>query len=253
MNDIIIFAGLGDTLLGVVKALLPLAGLFLLFQFLFLKLPRTYLLNLGKGTLLAVAGLLLFLQGVRIGFLPAGEAIGERLGTIAWPWLLVPFGVFIGFLTTWTEPAVRVLCEQAERASAGSIQKSVVLVAICSGVALFVGLGMAKIVYGIPLLYIVIPGYAAALLMAWFSDKEFLSIAFDAGGVATGPMAVTFLLAIAIGISSATEGREPILHGFGLIALIALAPILSVMALGFLVRWGRWRSIRWALWRKGKE
>lgn len=250
MNHIIVFGGLWETLLSVIKALLPLVGLFLLFQLLFLKLPRVYLLNLLKGTLLALAGLLLFLQGVRIGFLPAGEAIGERLGTIAWPWLLVPFGVFIGFLTTWTEPAVRVLCEQAEKASAGSIQKNVVLVAICSGVAAFVGLGMAKVVYGIPLLYIVIPGYAAALLMAWLSDKDFLSIAFDAGGVATGPMAVTFLLAIAIGISSATEGREPIIHGFGLIALIALAPILSVMALGFFVRWGRWRSIRWALWRK---
>jgi hypothetical protein len=85
-------------------------------------------------------------------------------------------------------------------------------------------------------LYIVFPGYLIGLLMMWFSDKSFLSIAFDAGGVATGPMAVTFLLAIAVGISSAMEGRDPILHGFGLIALIALAPILSVMALGFLVR-----------------
>ena len=242
MSGMIIFGGLWDSFLSVVKALLPLLGLFLVFQLFFLKLPRQYVLNLLKGSLLAILGLLLFLQGVRIGFLPAGEAIGERLGTIAWTWLLIPFGLFIGFLTTWTEPAVRILCEEVEKASAGAIQKSVVLIAICTGVALFVGLGMAKVVYGIPLLYIVIPGYVAALLMAWFSDKAFLSVAFDAGGVATGPMAVTFLLAIAIGISSAIEGREPIIHGFGLIALIALAPILSIMALGFFVRWGRRRK-----------
>lgn len=238
----VLFGGLWDTLLGVIKALLPLLALFLLFQILFLKLPRVYILDLLKGSLLAVAGLLLFLQGVKIGFLPAGGAIGERLGTIAWPWTLVPFGLFIGFLTAWTEPAVRVLSEQVEKASAGAIKKKVVVIAICSGVALFVGLGMAKVVYGIPLLYIVIPGYIAALLMAWLSDREFVSVAFDAGGVATGPMAVTFLLAIAIGISSSAEGRDPITHGFGLVALIALAPILSVMALGFFVRWGRWRK-----------
>jgi len=242
LSGMIIFGGLWDSFLSVVKALLPLLGLFLVFQLFFLKLPRQYVLNLLKGSLLAILGLLLFLQGVRIGFLPAGEAIGERLGTIAWTWLLIPFGLFIGFLTTWTEPAVRILCEEVEKASAGAIRKSVVLFAICTGVALFVSLGMAKVVYGIPLLYIVIPGYVAALLMAWFSDKAFLSVAFDAGGVATGPMAVTFLLAIAIGISSAIEGREPIIHGFGLIALIALAPILSIMALGFFVRWGRRRK-----------
>lgn len=236
MSEIVIFDGLWDTLLSVVKALLPLLGLFLVFQFLFLKLPRHYIFNLLKGTLLAVVGLLLFLQGVHIGFLPAGQAIGEMLGNITWKWLLIPFGFFIGFLTTWTEPAVRILCDQVEKASAAAISKSVILYVICAGVALFVGLGMAKIIYGIPLLYIVVPGYIIVLIMLWFSDKQFLSVAFDAGGVATGPMAVTFLMAIAIGVSSSIEGRDPVIHGFGLIALIALAPILSVMALGFLFR-----------------
>jgi hypothetical protein len=231
-----IFDGLGSTTLGVVRTLLPLVGLFLVFQFLFMKLPRSYIFGLLKGTVLTLVGLLLFLQGVHIGFLPAGEAIGEVLGGIRWKWLLIPFGMFVGFLTTWGEPAVRILSGEVEKASAAAIRKKVVLYAICLGVALFVGLGMAKIIYGIPLLYIVIPGYAAALAMLWLSDKEFLSVAFDAGGVATGPMAVTFLLAIAIGISSAIEGRDPVIHGFGLIALIALAPILSVMALGLVVR-----------------
>jgi len=234
VSEAAVFGGLWQTFVGVLKALAPLLGLFLLFQFLFLKLPRIYMINLLIGTLFAIVGLLLFLQGVRIGFLPAGQAIGEMMGGIAWKWLLIPFGIFLGFLTTWTEPAVRILCDQVEKASGAAIRKPVVLIAICSGVSVFVGLGMLKIIYGIPLQFIVIPGYIIALVMMWFSKKEFLSIAFDAGGVATGPMAVTFLMAIAIGVSSAIEGRNTVLHGFGLIALIALAPILSVMALGFL-------------------
>ena len=242
MSAAVVFQGFGSTALGVVKALLPLLGLFLIFQLLFLRLPRSYVFNLLKGTLLAVVGLLLFLQGVRVGFLPAGEAIGEVLGGIAWKWALIPFGFFLGFLTTWVEPAVRILCNQVEKASAAAIRKSVVLYAICGGVALFVGLGMAKIIYGIPLIYILLPGYAVALVTLWFSGKEFLSIAFDAGGVATGPMAVTFLMAIAVGVATAIEGRDPIIHGFGLIALIALAPILSVMALGFVFRFKKGRK-----------
>lgn len=236
MNEITVWDGFGSTVLTVLKALIPLLGIFLVFQLLFLKLPRSYVFNLLKGTLLATVGMVLFLQGVRIGFLPAGQAIGEILGTFAWKWALIPLGFLLGFLTCWGEPAVRILSAQVEKASAGSIRKSVVLYTICGGVALFVALGMAKIVYGIPLLYIIVPGYALAIAMSWFSEKEFMSIAFDAGGVSTGPMAVTFLMAVAVGVSSAVEGRDPVLYGFGLIALIALAPILSVMGLGFLFR-----------------
>lgn len=225
-----------STVLEVLAAMLPLLGLFLIFQFMFLKLPKNYVLNLLKGTLIAIVGFILFLEGVHIGFLPAGEAIGQSLGKITCTWTLIPIGFFMGFLTTWTEPAVRILCDQVEKASAGSISKRITLLTICIGVAVFIGLAMAKIIYGIPLQYIIIPGYLAAIVMLFFSEREYLSIAFDAGAVATGPMAVTFLMAIAIGVSSAIEGRDPIIHGFGLIALIALAPILSVMALGFLFR-----------------
>jgi hypothetical protein len=224
------------TVLSVIESLLPLLFLFLLFQFLFLRLPRNYIFNLLKGAAIAIIGFILFLEGVYIGFLPAGEAIGATLGKISHKWALIPIGLFLGFLTTWTEPAVRILCDQVEKASAGNISKHIILSTICTGVAISIGLGMAKIIYGIPLQFIIIPGYTAAIIMLFFSDRRFLSIAFDAGAVATGPMAVTFLMAVAIGISSSIEGRDPIIHGFGLIALIALAPIVSVMALGFLYR-----------------
>ena len=236
MNQVAVWQGIGDTFLGVIIALLPLLGLFIIFQLLILKLPRSYVFNLLKGSLLAIVGLALFLQGVKTGFLPAGEAMGQVLGTIRAQWLLMPFGLMMGFLATWGEPAVRILGHQIEDASGGSIRKNLVLYGISSGVALFVALGMARIVYGVPLLWIIIPGYLLAMAMLWFSERSVVAIAFDAGGVATGPMAVTFILAIVVGMASVMEGRDPIVDGFGLIALIALAPILTIMLFGLILR-----------------
>ena len=236
MSEITVFHGLQNTILSVVAAVLPLVALFLVFQVLLLKLPRSSVYNILKGTFLASGGLLLFLQGVHIGLLPFGRAIGEALGTLPQKWLLIPFGFLLGFLTTWGEPSVRILADQVEKASSGAIRQSMVLYAVCLGVALIVGLGMFRIGYNIPLLYILIPGYALVIVIMWFSEKEFVSIAVDSGGVATGPMANTFLLALGLGISSSMGGQDPVLHGLGLVALIALAPIISVMALGFIFR-----------------
>ncbi|MBM4432808.1 MAG: DUF1538 domain-containing protein [Chloroflexi bacterium] len=227
---------MGTTALGVVQAILPLLVILLTFQALFLKLPRTYVLNLLKGTLISASGLWLFLQGVQTGFLPYGQAVGEALGSFAHKWLVIPFGFLFGFITTWSEPAVRILCDQVEKASAGSIRKSTVLYAVCTGVAFFVALGMARVAYSIPLLYILIPGYALAIVMLWFTQKEFVSIAFDAGGVATGPIANTFLLGLGLGLSWAAGDQNTVIYGLGLVALVALAPIISVMALGFIIR-----------------
>jgi nitrogen regulatory protein PII len=236
LTGITVWDGFGHTVLGIIEALAPLLVLFIIFQLTVLKLPRSYVFNLLKGSILALAGLALFLQGVHIGFFPAGQAIGEILGSIRFQWLLIPFGFMMGFLATWGEPAVRILSEQVEEASAGSIRKMIVLYTIAGGVALFIALGMAKIIYGIPLLWIVIPGYLLAIGMLWFSDKSVIAVAFDAGGVATGPMAVTFLMAMAVGIASGIQGRDPVIDGFGLIALIALAPILTIMVLGLIIR-----------------
>ena len=236
MSEINILNGFQDTIWSVATAVVPLMVLFMVFQLLMLKLPRTYVLNILKGTLLASIGLLLFLQGVHIGFLPYGRAIGEALGALPYKWLLVPFGFLLGFLTTWGEPSVRILADQVEEASSGSIRSSTVLYAICTGVSIFVGLGMLRIGYNVPLLHILLPGYMLVLVIIWFSDREFLAIAVDAGGVATGPLANTFLLALSLGISSAMGDRDPIVHGLGLVSLIALAPIISVMVLGFILK-----------------
>ncbi len=236
MNEALTLEEIGRLASSVVLAVLPLAVLFVTFQVLFLKLPRREVTRIAYGTGLASAGLFIFLLGVSIGFLPFGRAIGEALGALDERWLLVLFGVVLGFVTTWGEPAVRILSDQVEEASTGSIRSSLVLVTICVGVAVAVGLGMARIAYGISLSYLLVPGYALVIAMTWLSDRGFVSIAIDAGGVATGPLANTFLLALALGAASVAGGKDPLVQGLGLVALIALAPLISVMSLGLLMR-----------------
>jgi len=228
---------IGGLAVSVALAVLPLVALFTAFQVLFLRLPHREVSRIAAGTILASAGLFLVLVGLSIAFLPFGRAIGEAAGAMPHKWLLAPFGIVLGFVTTWGEPAVRILADQVEDASTGSIRRSLVLWTICLGVAAAVGLGMVRIGYGIPLMYFLVPGYLAVIGIMWFSEKGFVSIAIDAGGVATGPLANSFLLALALGASSAAGHADPLVHGFGLVALIALAPVVAVMALGILVRW----------------
>ncbi len=237
MNDTPILTELARTAVSVMLAILPIMAVFGLFQLWFLKLPRTEVIRILTGTALASVGLFLFLMGVSIGFLPFGRALGEAVGSLSQKWLVVPFGLILGFVTAWGEPAVRILADQVEEASAGSIRQRMVMMAICTGVAVAVGLGLFRISYGVPLLWLLVPGYVIVIAAIWLSNRDFVSIAVDAGGVATGPLANTFLLALAFGASSAAGGQDPLQHGLGLVALIALAPIISVMILGILVRW----------------
>lgn len=227
--------GVARIALDVCLAVLPLAVLFAIFQLLFLRLPRREVKRIVLGTLVAALGLLLFLAGVALAFLPFGRAIGEALGRLPEAWLLLPIGLVLGFVTTWGEPAVRVLADQVEEASSGSIRASLVLWAMCAGVAVAAGVGLLRIALQLPLEWIVVPGYALVLVLLAASDRGFVAIAADSGGVATGPLANTFLLALALGVASAL-GRDPIADGLGLVALIALAPIASVMVLGLVVR-----------------
>lgn len=237
MSDTLTFAELVRLAQSVVLAVVPLLVIFLVFQALFLDLPRREVSRILGGTLVASAGLFLFLMGVGIGFLPFGRAIGEAIGALPQKWLLVPFGLALGFVTTWGEPAVRILADQVDDASTGSIRRSLVLWTVCLGVAVAGALGLLRIGYGIPLLYLLVPGYALVVAMLWWSERRFVAIAVDAGGVATGPLANTFLVALAFGASSAVGAEDPLVQGLGLVSLIALAPLLSVMALGLVVHW----------------
>jgi len=236
MNQVPFLEEIGATAWSVVLAVLPLAVLFMLFQIFLLNLPRRDVRQILTGTVVAAVGLFLFLLGVGFGFMPFGWAIGEALGALPRKWLLLPAGLFLGFVTTWGEPAVRILADQVDAASNGAIRQALVLYAICIGVSGFVGIGLLRIAYDIPLLYILVPGYTLATILVWLSDQDFVAIAVDAGGVATGPLANTFLLALALGASASTGSQNPIIQGLGLVALIALAPMISVMALGLLMR-----------------
>lgn len=221
---------------SVLVAVLPLVAFFLAMQALFLRLPAKEVWRMLAGAALAALGLFLFLLGVEVAFLPFGRRAGQALGALPGAWPLIAAGVALGFVTARAEPAVAILAGEVENASGGSIRAPLVLAAVCAGVALLVGVGMARIVFAIPLLYVLVPGYVAVLVLLWLSKAEFAAIAVDAGGVATGPLANTFLLALALGASSAAGGRDPLTHGLGLVALIALAPMLSLMALGALLR-----------------
>lgn len=223
-----------DTAWSSAVAITPLLAFFLIFQLFLTNIPRGQITDIVKGTVIAAVGLFLFLLGIGIAFLPFGKAIGAALAAQD-TWLLLLVGVVLGFLTTWGEPSVRILADQVEGATNGSIPAMMVIVAICLGVAFWVGVGMLRLRYDLPFTAVIVPGYLLALGLLWFSDKRFLAIAVDAGGVATGPLANTFLLALALGAASGIEGADLISKGFGLLALISLAPIISVMILGFLV------------------
>jgi hypothetical protein len=236
MIDVPSLEELRGTVWSVLLAVLPLAVLFVAFQVLVLKLPRRHFRDILLGTALAAIGLFLFLLGVTIGLLPVGRAVGEALGANASAGSLVIAGLFLGFVTTWSEPSVHILADQVEAASNGAIRSSMVLSVVCVGVSVAVGVGMLRIAYAIPILHLLVPGYLLVLAIMWFTDKDFVVIAADTGGVATGPLANTFLLALALGASGAIGNQDPIVDGFGLVALIAVAPVLSLMILGLVVR-----------------
>lgn len=225
-----------DTGLSVLLAVGPLLVGFLALQVLFLRLPAREVWRVLAGTAIASAGLFIFLVGVGMAFLPFGRLVGAALGAHAYrPWMVLA-GMALGFVTAWGEPAVRILADQVEDTTGGSLRRAVVLPTIAAGVSVSVGIGMLRILYEIPLLVLLVPGYLAMLAGMWFSKDELVAIAVDAGGVATGPIANSFLLAVAIGASSAMGEQDPLVQGLGLVALIALAPVLSLVALGIAMR-----------------
>ncbi|MCW3491168.1 DUF1538 domain-containing protein [Dethiobacter alkaliphilus] len=234
MSEIKVFAGFSHILLEVAAALLPLLVLFIFFQLIYLKMPVYKLKQIGIGLVLAFAGLSLFLQGVYVGFLPVGQKMGTALASLSYNWILIPIGFVLGFVATFAEPAVRVLNYEVEKASGGYIPQTLMLYTLSLGVAASIAVSMTRILLGLSLWPFIIIGYATVLIMTRFSTRTFTAIAFDSGGVATGPMTVTFISAVALGVATTLEGRDPLLEGFGMISLVALAPILSVLVLGLL-------------------
>lgn len=212
-------------------ALLPMVGLFFIFQIFFLKLKKKPLIKISISILYTFLGLVLFLVGVNYGFMNTGKYIGEQIAGINYNKVLIPLGMMMGLLTILAEPAVYVLNKQVEEISSGLISKKSMTISLAIGVSIAVGLAMLRVVFDIPILYFLVPGYLIALGLTFFAPKLFVAIAFDSGGVASGPMAATFILPFAIGACSVL-GNSVVLDAFGLVSFIALTPLISIQILG---------------------
>ncbi|MDR3295488.1 MAG: DUF1538 domain-containing protein [Clostridiales Family XIII bacterium] len=219
----------------VAGALAPIVIFFLLFQLIALRLPVTKLIRMGIGIAYTFFGLVLFLTGVNVGFLPAGTYIGEYMGSLSWSWALIPLGIVMGYFVVAAEPAVHVLNEQVEDITGGAISKDAMLLALSSGVAISVGLAMCRIVFDVSLLYFLIPGYGIALALTFFVPKIFSAVAFDSGGVASGAMTATFLLPFALG-ACRSSGGDMMRDAFGIVALIAMTPLVTIQVMGLVYK-----------------
>ena len=212
-------------------ALAPIVVFFGLFQVICLKLDRRALIRIGVGLLYTYIGLVLFLTGANVGFMPAGSYLGEVLASLPYRWVLIPVGMVIGYFIVMAEPAVYVLMRQVEELTDGAISGSALLKSLSIGVAVSVGLAMLRVLTGISILWLVVPGYAIALALSFFVPKIFTAVAFDSGGVASGPMTATFLLPLATGACSAVGGNI-ITDAFGVVAMVAMTPLITIQILG---------------------
>lgn len=217
----------------VLQSTLPLVGVFLLFQILTRHYQRIQILQMLVGFAYTIVGLILFLTGVNVGFAPVGNLLGSGLGSSAYSWALIPIGIVIGYFIVKAEPAVQVLNEQVEDITGGMISRGAMNRALQAGVACAVALSMVRVLTGLNIYWILIPGYLAALIMTRYVPPIFVGIAFDSGGVASGPMTSTFLLPLAMGACSAVGGNV-VTDAFGVVALVALAPLIAIQIMGII-------------------
>ncbi len=219
----------------ITMALLPLMVIFAVFQLALLKLPGEQVKRMLLGMLYSWFGLNVFMVGVNGGFTPVGRTLGMQLGAMADGWGLLPVGVILGAVVVCAEPAVWVLTEQVEEVSGGHIKRKIMLIALSAAIALAVALGMYRVITGTSIWYILIPGYALSLGLTKWCPPLFTAIAFDSGGVASGPMSTTFVLALTLGASIAVGGN-PATDAFGMVAMIAMAPLFTIQLLGLIFK-----------------
>ena len=223
--------GLPTYLKEIAVSLLPIIALFGLFQIAALRLDRRTLGRIGVGLVYTYIGLVLFLTGANVGFMPAGNYLGQVLAGQSFRWVLIPIGMLIGFFIVKAEPAVYVLNKQVEEVTDGAISAGTMGAALSVGVSLSVGLAMVRVLTGISILWFLIPGYAFAIGISFVVPKLYTAIAFDAGGVASGPMTATFLLPLAQGACMAVGGSI-VTDAFGVVAMVAMTPLITVQLMG---------------------
>ncbi len=217
----------------VAVAIAPILVMFVLFQLLTRRFHLHQLWRMAIGLGYTYVGLVMFLTGVNVGFMPAGQMIGDALAGGAIPWVLVLVGMVVGYFIVRAEPAVQVLTRQVEDVSNGSITQRAMMNALSIGVAVSVGLAMLRILTGLSILWFMAPGYVAALALTFVVPQVYTGIAFDSGGVASGPMTTTFLLPLAMGACSAVGGNV-MTDAFGIVAMVAMMPLITIQMMGYL-------------------
>ena len=228
-------AKLGEVLLSqignVSLALGLIVAFFLIINFIFIRLPLKKLLNLGIGVIYTLIGLVIFLTAAEIGFLPVGFKLGKMLAE--YKVFGVIFAFIMGFLVVLAEPAVHVLTKQVDEVTTGSISKRSMLIALCIGVGLAIGLSVIRIIFDFSVLYYIIPGYIIAVGLSSFVPKIYTAIAFDSGGVASGPLTSSFILPFAIGFCAVVIPDKLLENAFGIVAMVAMTPPITIQFLGF--------------------
>ena len=214
-------------------SLLPIILFFFIFQIVSLHLHKKTLVKIIIGIIYTYIGLVLFLTGVNVGFMPAGNYLGQVIAGLSYPWIIVPIGMLIGYFIVKAEPAVYVLTEQVEELTSGAISAKAMGMSLSIGVAFSLGLAMVRVLTGISILWFLLPGYAVALGLTFIVPKIFTAIAFDSGGVASGPMTATFLLPFSMGACEALGGNV-VTDAFGVVAMVAMTPLITIQILGLI-------------------
>ena len=211
--------------------LLPIIFFFMAFQLISIRLKRRALIKIGIGIGYTFLGLVLFLTGANIGFMPAGHYLGQTMASNSPSWMLIPLGMIVGYFIVAAEPAVHVLNRQVEDVTSGAIPQKAIGLSLSIGVSLSIGISMLRVWLHIPIYWFLVPGYLIALLLTFRVPKIFTAIAFDSGGVSSGPMTATFLLPFAMGACQALGG-DVLMDAFGVVAMVAMTPLITLQILG---------------------
>lgn len=222
----------------ILLVLAPLLIIFAIGDYFFFKVKKRMRRQIYLGSLYTFIGLVVFLVGVNAGFMEAGRLVGSSLQALGKPWLTILIGFILGLVVILAEPAVYVLTNQVEEVTAGHLSKKVVLITLSIGVAFAVSLSIIRIlVPALALWHFLLPGYLISMILTRFVPNLFIGIAFDSGGVASGPMTATFIFAFAQGISSQSATANVLIDGFGIIAMVAMAPLISLQILGVIYQY----------------
>ncbi len=224
---------LPDYIGEVLAALVPILFFCAVFQLFFRRFTTHHLQKIGVGFLYTFLGLAVFLTGVNVGFMPAGHYLGGQIASLQFSWLIVPLSMIIGYFIVTAEPAVHVLNKQVESITNGGVSQRAMMLSLSIGVAVSLGLSMVRVLTGISIYWLLIPGYVLALGLTFFVPKMFTGIAFDSGGVASGPLTTTFLLPFAMGACEASGGNI-LTDAFGIVSMVAMTPLITIQMLGLI-------------------